>query len=579
MPTVSTGNQQWDQSLNTLGAALFPDASKVAQGYYYGSEARKAQLEANRIVDQQNWKNRLMMGPDMGTAYPASPTWSPPNLPGAAPIANPPANLPMSTVVAGPPGANRPIPMNMSPAQAAAMTPQVVAPLMQGTPPPFSPPSAVSPPAPTPTGSNGSIVNNDALSATIMPGSVTAPGGGVKMSGPAAANGSPAPMAPNMNVLGIMKMAVAAGYDANQAGLIAQSYLANLHQQGILDDKHYRDALAGSGAAQPLVADIGAAATVKGHQIMAGAELEKQRMVTGEMAREFGLNPKAVIDTKTGLPVNVPPQDAMGRQPYEPAVAVERQRQQGEYGTYYDRTNPTLPLRRTAATADIQNLQPAMSQDVQGGSVANALMNEPDPAKREQIIQRALTGAAIPKGPTTPKDSYDQLQVNSAVAQREYPQPDPATKLGLGEWHVTEPSAFTPRAEAAIDQKQEQLRMSNRVLAQNPTALRSAAIRTLQAEKTLPTPQEVNELRQKDRRALAGGDTRVQMYPKGGVGAATPHMMIDLKNAPAGAVPSATSVPPPGAVGRVPEGTPNGPFQASDGRTGNVVNGYFVPNQ
>src|SRR5262245_36060243 len=155
MPTISTGDPGWDQNLSTLGNALFPDPSKAAHAYYYGTEARKAQIETNKLIDQQNWRNRLMQGqPAFGLAPPASPTWTQPDLPGAAPIVAPPANLPMtgqqplsSAIV---PQQPRQVVPTMTPPQAADRLGEIVAnnpQLTQGTPPPMSPPAASAPPA------------------------------------------------------------------------------------------------------------------------------------------------------------------------------------------------------------------------------------------------------------------------------------------------------------------------------------------------------------------------------------------------------------------------------------------------
>ena len=138
MPTISTGNPGWDQNLSTLGNALFPDPSKAAQGYYYGTEARKGQLESNKIIDQQNWRNRYGMM-TQGGPQPAPPVYQRmDNVPGAAPILAPPTNLPY----AGSPAPAAPslaaAITNMTPQQAASMVPAAVAPMTVGTPPPYS---------------------------------------------------------------------------------------------------------------------------------------------------------------------------------------------------------------------------------------------------------------------------------------------------------------------------------------------------------------------------------------------------------------------------------------------------------
>src|SRR6478672_4670635 len=222
MPTFNTGSKDWDQGLGTLGQALFPDPSKQAQAYYYGAESRKAQLGSNKMIDEQNWKNRFMqMQPGLGLPTPAAPTWSQPPLENSPPIVNSPGNLPMGGPGPGPvaspgsgpgpgptlgatvmpsPGAsphtnnpaNNYIPQTMSPQEAARLLPAIVAPHTTGTPPPSSPPAPSSPPSPNTTGSDGSVPANDPVSGVLAPGSVTEPDGGRKMSGPAQANGAPA---------------------------------------------------------------------------------------------------------------------------------------------------------------------------------------------------------------------------------------------------------------------------------------------------------------------------------------------------------------------------------------------------
>src|SRR5215831_8122304 len=96
MPLFDTGNQNWDHGLASLGNALFPDPAKVAEGYYYGSQARKAQIEGYKTIDELNYKKRfLQMQPD--SEQPLAPaTYSQPPINGMGPIINPPSNLPIA---------------------------------------------------------------------------------------------------------------------------------------------------------------------------------------------------------------------------------------------------------------------------------------------------------------------------------------------------------------------------------------------------------------------------------------------------------------------------------------------------
>src|SRR5262245_49873670 len=105
-----TGATAWKDAFKSLSDVFDPSiAQKQAQAYYAGAEARKAQAEAARITDAQNWRSYMAMkyGP-YGLPSPASPTFTPGSLPGFAPTVNAPANLPMSSVVA--PGQGAPIP-------------------------------------------------------------------------------------------------------------------------------------------------------------------------------------------------------------------------------------------------------------------------------------------------------------------------------------------------------------------------------------------------------------------------------------------------------------------------------------
>src|SRR5215831_1447591 len=94
MASFDTGNAAWDQGLSSLGNALFPDPSRAAQGYYYGTEARKALIEGNRITGQQNADNALTMGLFSGQI--PRPTFAPASFTGGAPVLQSPANLPMA---------------------------------------------------------------------------------------------------------------------------------------------------------------------------------------------------------------------------------------------------------------------------------------------------------------------------------------------------------------------------------------------------------------------------------------------------------------------------------------------------
>src|SRR5580765_6031541 len=188
MPTFNTGDKEWDQGLSSLGNALFPDPSKVAQVYYYGSEARKAQIEAAKLQDQMA-ASHTALGMTFGNQ--PNPTYRPgamettimvdPRAQQAAPPAAPAAAAAPSMVAAPPPAAGQ-VGANMAPGALGAlvaqgggavpggyvpqtMSPeaasQAIAAKVQAMPAPplpsASPPTPATPPAPNTTGSDGSF--------------------------------------------------------------------------------------------------------------------------------------------------------------------------------------------------------------------------------------------------------------------------------------------------------------------------------------------------------------------------------------------------------------------------------------
>ena len=233
-------------ALGTLSAALFPDPSKVASAGYYGAEQRLAMLKGNTEIGQQNANSAFL------TRLPGSSglTWVvPPNSPqGAGPVLAPAANLPMQGggFYGGSPGGGAPPP---APAPAAPPTlSQTVAPEQlseavnanpngptTASPPTQSSPAPNSgaPAAPNTTGSDGSVPNNDAAAAVIHPGSLQAPGGGVKQAPPAQADGSPAQ--PAFNPTLVAGLAAAAGINPAALNSTLGSYIAQAKAGGVLD--------------------------------------------------------------------------------------------------------------------------------------------------------------------------------------------------------------------------------------------------------------------------------------------------------------------------------------------------------
>jgi hypothetical protein len=557
MPTFDTGNAQWDQNLSSLGNALFPDPSKAAQGYYYGAEARKAQLESNRIIQQQNDLARFkQMQPD--SEQPLAPqTYSQPPLTGAAPIPNPPSNLPMgmSTVVpgpvAGPPGAGRIVPQTMTPAQAAAQTPASAAPLMRGTPAPTGAPvPGASPQTPQNTGSDGSVPTNDAASGVMHPGSITDPNGGIKISGPAAPNGSPARTP--VSLATYVAQAAAAGMDAAQASLQGQAYLASLYQQGRISRDTYHQLLGGAGQPTLATADTAAAASVKGAQIGAGATIGAAKIREGGETGRKGMemvfvpdpdnpgqgtfkplsqlqrlggtraaNPQTAVTQVTPVltqpggpgtpPISQPAYKAPGQQIYPTGTEDIRQQQQGAIKNWIDPKNPTVLVPGNIVEARANGWVAVPQTMEEWTSLANYAAANAPPDQAEQIRARVLQNATAmaPK----PIDAAEAVKRGVVIDQRlAMHLPVPAS-AGYGAPTATAqnqlPSGAGPELDPVLNNlTQQYLLYGPREARENPSTAADMAIAQLLRQKYI-NPQQSRTMA----RPYIGGGTTVVNRP------------------------------------------------------------------
>jgi hypothetical protein len=430
-----------------------------------------------------------------------------------------------------------------------------------------------------------------------------------------------------------------AGIDAATLAGGGQALAYELYSKGIIGLPQYKQMLAGTGQAGPLDADIAAEAAVKGHQLAAGATLgsariqadasmANQRLVTGETRHEFEQKPLPYVD-ENGVTRYVPQVQAPGKQYFEPTVAAERQRQGGAYGQYITPEKPGGTTMR-AADAAAQGV-PAVPQSLdQQNAILDAAIQQASRAGNQDEVRRLtnvkLQLATLPKGPVAAKEADEQAQVNYRNDQAHYPQPDPTTAVDM---YVKAPVMFKPEAERAITERMKQLRGTDRYLTLNATELRSEARQQLEDENVLYKPEEINALRREDIRAPGGRDPRIQRVQPVGAAAPSDHMMIGLKpkggtttggtttggttaaeppistvvaprpdknrqinrasvpGRPAGAARATTAAPattaatpagpPPGATGKLPAGTPDGPFRLQSGEVGTALGGYYIP--
>lgn len=470
MPTFNTGDPQWDQGLSSLGNALFPDPSKVAQGYYYGSEARKAQLESNALIARQNAENQVLQMQDNRMPFPAAPSfYQPNNVPGAAPILGPSPNLPMS---AGP-GQPAPLP---PPTMSLPQTTQFIAGRLQpgmagGTPPPFSSPApnaGASPQTPTTTTTDGQTPSNDMASAVIHPGSITPPVGGPKYAPPANADGSPA--RPSVNLGTLMAYGSAAGYDAAKLQTNGQAVITQAFKEGRIDATTMDRMLAGLGQPGPLqetmrgqTARDTTAMTVKG-------ELARQQMVTGEQAREFTKapmivrgpdgqsysQPRDVVQTPqpgsplgmplfdqtlentrlaatvapvsvvpAGAPPGTPPVSAttaeaqtgpLANRPtiYQPGTADILAQQTGAYGLFLDQNGKLV--HAPAGQAQTQGLTPVpATTDAANAAMIAQIRSETDPQKQQRLIDLYNSTPTVPKPVDATENAKNQFLIDKQL--------------------------------------------------------------------------------------------------------------------------------------------------------------------
>jgi hypothetical protein len=143
MPMFNTGNQQWDQGLNSLSGSLFPDPSRVAMAGYYGAEMRNAQIQGLNTTDQMAARHRVLQAAD------------PSNQPGPLQYQQNPNNLP-PTIQDTPPTNNPPLPNVAQPGPGVpGNVPTLGQTMAPGAPPQAPPPQSPTAPPPQAPGPPG----------------------------------------------------------------------------------------------------------------------------------------------------------------------------------------------------------------------------------------------------------------------------------------------------------------------------------------------------------------------------------------------------------------------------------------
>ena len=100
-PAFSTGDSNWNSALGNLAGALFPDPSRQAQAYYYGTQARNNLIQGDNATSEANAAIALRDA----LAHPGvvSPplTYAPGHVAGGPPVIQTPANTPGLGAVVG----------------------------------------------------------------------------------------------------------------------------------------------------------------------------------------------------------------------------------------------------------------------------------------------------------------------------------------------------------------------------------------------------------------------------------------------------------------------------------------------
>jgi hypothetical protein len=530
MPTFDTGNAQWDQGLGSLANSLFPDPSRIAQAGYLGAQARKTQMEADKMRVERN-ALRLLPSQHVWGTSPNPPQFSAPGprLPG---VSVPQGLLPnqpqgpmtgMATPGQGQPPAGPPTSMAQAVAPGPAPAPLPVAEreeqigmpqyqpgsavkmakiftgepnkLNSGPPPPVSSPGGSAPPAPNATGSDGSVPQNDLNSGPMLPGTLTDPNGGRKYSGPAAPDGSPAPP---MDLNGVYTMAYQAGMRGEDLTNYMASAIIEGQQHGVIDHNTATQTLAALNRGYPLQADTQAAT---------------QGMVTTEQRGEFlgGTIPIIRDDNTIG------------------AITREMFLKDPTKYRVVDPSTATAIGTQNAAPTNVYKTGPGGEVDpthVETVTTREAIANRRTRAPADWVAQPEKTSDA-------PK-AYQESGMAQGIAQQVYAVPGRGPNFN--DKSRTEPSWLSDQALSVINQRAQDKINQNPTLAKNPNARPDAireVISDMQKSGELKTPDVIAK-----ERARGWGDTLGELISQGkdpalietGVGTTPRGFRIDLIN-------------------------------------------------
>jgi hypothetical protein len=417
------------------------------------------------------------------------------------------------------------------------------------------------PPAGTrPTGSNGTQAPDQpgTLDGVLAPSSVNASGtdtpAGKIQAPPAAKDGSMGPLAIDLQKL--TATAIAAGTPADQMYAQNKAVIGRALETGKISQP----------VADALLANYGGDASSRNAQISAASALATTNATqAGETARKMAelvdmpdpndptktikvplgqvqgqggrvtMAPSAQTAANTNVQVKLPNGTVVwqragapvppGATNYDSALEQTKQQQGGTKGSYFDTKTATVHFVDAQTAQDNGWITLPDSKEKLDALLGTELSNAKTPEQAQEIRDRYMRFASLPK-PVDQAAQFQQQQIDYATDQRLNPMPAPGvTPTGL-----TNPVAYAPDAQRAIEERAQQLMSRDPFMQNNPGRAHERAIQELRDEHSIPTVDQVNEMRGHWGPKVQGalfGNPKLSLYQPPG-GKAQEHLMVGL---------------------------------------------------
>ena len=350
-------------------------------------------------------------------------------------------------------------------------------------------------------------------SAVVHPGTLNAPGGGVKMAGPANHDGSPQQLP--LNAAQIAAYGISAGLNADQTKTSVGALAGDMVQKGVLPWPTATRTIALMGNNAPYESDQ---AVVREGMSQAGQTQRTGMTIAGENYRA-GIVPQVSTNadgtptyTTTGAIAAAPPGSVTAFQPQKYASDSARQAAMDKVVNVYqvdangkpDISKPPLPMTIRDALAQHRPLTPESSDAVNAILRGGALTGDVSgPAGRLADVVTQSGVAAQP--PKTANEARMTLQGRAKGIEEMY-----APREGTGGVMPTrhEPAQMTPQMEYALNDYADYLqRMFPRM---SPDVANLTAQQHLMQQGYLPTQDQVQQWRTTKLGNLVVGNPDVQ---------------------------------------------------------------------